>query len=106
MLGQTLEICAAAYQKFCKKYRPQPKPERKSHWGSKLLAGLKIKKKSQKASPGQLDLWEQWEAQMEEAYVITEQFLRANSYNSEYAIAQIPKPHRCQVLDLTEADSS
>ena len=27
-MGTTLEICAAAYRKFCKEYKPQPKPER------------------------------------------------------------------------------
>lgn len=106
MLGKTLEICAAAYRKFCKKYRPQPKPERKSHWGSKLLVGLKIKKKSQKISPGQLKLWEQWEAQLDEAHAITEVFLRANSYDPEYAIARIPKSNRYQVSDLEKVDSS
>ncbi|MGJ3247687.1 MAG: hypothetical protein ACFE0I_16630 [Elainellaceae cyanobacterium] len=105
-VGKTLEMCAAAYRKFCKKYKPQPKPERKSHWGSKLLAGLKIKKKSQKTSPGQMDLWEQWDAPMDEAHVITEKFLRANSYNPEYAIAQIPKSDRCQVSDRPKPDSS
>ncbi|WP_439343337.1 hypothetical protein [Vacuolonema iberomarrocanum] len=106
LLGKTLEICAAAYRKFCKEYKPQPKPERKSHWGSKLLAGLKLKKKSQKASPGQLNLWEQWEAQLEEAHAITETFLRANSYNPDYAISHIPCASRCQVSDRAKADSS
>ncbi|MEM9450746.1 MAG: transposase [Cyanobacteria bacterium P01_E01_bin.6] len=105
-LGKTLDICAAAYRKFCKKYRPQPKPEKKNHWGSKLLAGLKIKKKAKKVSPGQLALWEQWEAQMDEAHAVTETFLRANSYDPEYSIALIPKQPRCQVSDLQGADSS
>lgn len=103
-LGTTLELCAAAYRKFCQKYRPQPKPERKNHWGSKLLAGLKLKPKSRKTSPGQLDLWERWEAQMAEAHAVTEQFLRANSYNPEYAISQLPEYARCQVTDSQDVD--
>ncbi|MGF1499080.1 MAG: transposase [Elainellaceae cyanobacterium] len=106
LLGKTLELCAEAYRKFCKKYKPQPKPERKNHWGSKLLAGLKIKKKSQKTSPGQLDLWEQWEAQLDEAHVVTEQFLRANSYSPDYAVSQMPHQPRCQVSNFQNADSS
>lgn len=105
-LGKTLEMCAAVYREFCKRYRPNPKPERKSHWGSKLLAGLKLKKKAQKTSPGQLKLWERWEAHLEEAHAITEVFLRANSYNPEYAISQIPKPAGCQVSNLENGDSS
>ena len=59
-LGITLDICAAAYRKFCKRYRPQPKPERRNHWGRKLLANFKPLKKSQKYSPGQKTLWKEW----------------------------------------------
>ena len=39
-LGATLEICAAAYRKFCKRYKSKPKPERRTHWGSRLLAQI------------------------------------------------------------------
>ena len=62
----TLENFAEAYRKFCKKYRPQPKPEKKSLWGSKLLAGFKPIKKSQKKSPGQMNLWEEWQIPLNE----------------------------------------
>ena len=68
--------------------------------------GLKLKKKSQKSSPGQLNLWEQWDAQIDAAHVITEKFLRANSYNPEYALSQIPNPSRYKVSDFSNADSS
>lgn len=33
-LGKTLEACAAAYKRFCERYHPKPKAERKSHWGT------------------------------------------------------------------------
>lgn len=33
-LGRTLEECAAKYRGFCRKYKPQPRPEKRSHWGS------------------------------------------------------------------------
>jgi hypothetical protein len=36
-LGKTLEECAQKYRGFCKKYRPQPKPEKRNHWGNKLF---------------------------------------------------------------------
>ncbi len=65
-LGTTLEICAAAYRKFCKKYRPKPKPERKSHWGSQKLARLRQKMKAKKVSPGQKSLWESWTLSLDE----------------------------------------
>ena len=36
-LGKSLDECAAKYRKFCKKYKPKPKPESLYHWGSRLL---------------------------------------------------------------------
>jgi putative transposase len=44
-LGATLDLCAAAYRKFCKQYKPKPKPEKRNHWGSKLLAQIKARSK-------------------------------------------------------------
>jgi putative transposase len=34
-LGRNLEECASKYRGFCKKYRPQSKPEKRNHWGSR-----------------------------------------------------------------------
>jgi putative transposase len=36
-LGKSLDECARKYRGFCQKYQPKPKPEKKNHWGSKLL---------------------------------------------------------------------
>jgi putative transposase len=47
-LGKTLEICAAIYRKFCQRYQPKPKPEKKSRWGSRLLEKIKKKGKPKK----------------------------------------------------------
>ena len=80
-LGTTLELCAAAYQKFCKKYKSQPKPEKRNHWGSKLLARLKAQSKPRKTSPGQKSLWEEWDAPAEEIRRVAEQFVLANCYD-------------------------
>ncbi len=91
-LGTTLELCAAAYRRFCQRYKPKPKPERKTHWGSKLLARLKLKGRPKKRTPGQKSLWQDWDAPVEEIQAVTEQFLSANAYNPDIA--------RCQVSDL------
>ncbi len=115
-LGTTLDICAAAYRKFCQKYRPMPKSERRSHWGSKLLAKLKTKGKPKKVSPGQKSLWEEWEAPMAEIEEVAEKFVRANAYNPEIASLQFSSSKfyseneleamgRCQVPDPENADS-
>jgi putative transposase len=84
-LGETLEECAAKYRGFCKKYRPRPKPETRNHWGSKLLAGIKPKKRSKKSSPGQLSLWEDWEEVTPEILAVADQFVFANAYNPRVA---------------------
>jgi putative transposase len=52
MLGAMLEICAAKYRKFCQKYQPKPKPEKRNYWGTKLLANLQIKGKTGKGFQG------------------------------------------------------
>jgi putative transposase len=86
-LGKTLDECARKYRGFCRKYKPQPKSEKRSHWGSKLLAEMKIeaKRTKKRASPGQISLpWSQqcqvWEnPQVKE---VAEKFVHANTYSS------------------------
>ncbi|MEH1826564.1 MAG: transposase [Nostoc sp.] len=79
-LGRTLDECANKYRGFCKKYRPQSKPEKRNHWGSKLLAGIVVKQKTKKTSPGQMRLpWAEWEVNPEVNSVAT-QFILANCY--------------------------
>jgi putative transposase len=87
-LGQTLEICAAAYRKFCKKYRAQPKPERKRYWGSQKLARLRQTMKAKQVSPGQKSLWENWNAPMDEAVEIAKKFVLANCFKPDIAALQ------------------
>ena len=97
-LGKTLDICAAAYRKFCKNYRPQPKLEKRYHWGSKLLVNFKSIKKSQtkKKSPGQMSLWNGWKIPLGEIENVAKTFVLANCFNPDIAILQftdiIPKP--------------
>ncbi|MGA7934950.1 MAG: transposase [Kovacikia sp.] len=91
-LGATLEICAAAYRKFCKKYKPQPKSEKKNRWGSKLLAGIRVKGKAGKQSPGQKSLWDDWEAPMESIRQTAEKFILANCFDPRIASAQFNRP--------------
>ena len=91
-LGTTLELCAKTYRRFCQRYKPKPKPEKQNHWGSKLLAQVKLKGKPQKkTSPGQKSLWQEWDAPMEEIQAVAEKFVVANALNPEIA--------RCQVLN-------
>ena len=85
-LGATLDLCAAAYRKFCERYKPKPKPEIKNHWGSKLLEkliGRKRKPDKKANSPGQLKLWDEWEAPSE-IHEVAAQFIRANCYDPKY----------------------
>ena len=84
-LGKTLDECAAKYRGFCQKHRPQPKPEKKSHWGSRLLAGLKVKGKPKKSSPGQMCLpWAHWEVNPD-VRAVAEKFVLANCFNPQFA---------------------
>ena len=32
-LGATLDVCARRYEHFCRRYRPEPKEQRRSRWG-------------------------------------------------------------------------
>jgi putative transposase len=86
-LGKTLDECAKKYRGFCRKYKLQPKPEKRSHWGSRMLAGMKVEAKPAKkrSSPGQMSLpWNQCQVS-ESPFVqeVAERFVKANSYNSE-----------------------
>ena len=112
-LGNTLEECAAKYRKFCQKYKPQPKPEKKSHWGSKFLAGMKIRGKPKKRTPGQQRLpWAEWEATNPEIQNVAKTFVLANALNPEIEAAQFeqdcsgdqktinPEEGRSRSLDL------
>ncbi|MDJ0734369.1 MAG: transposase [Nostocaceae cyanobacterium] len=95
-LGRTLDECAAKYRDFCKKYRAQAKPEKRNHWGSRLLAGMKIKGKSKKSSPGQMRLpWDnQKVTESAEVHEVAKIFIEANCYNPSV-------PGRCQKSHLS-----
>jgi putative transposase len=85
-LGVSLEICAAVYRKFCQKYQPKPKPEKRRRWGSKLLVKLKERsRRSKKASPGQKSFWEEWEIPAEDIRRVAEKFVLANCYDPKIA---------------------
>jgi putative transposase len=82
-LGLTLEMCAAAYRKFCQRYRPKPKPEKRNHWGTKLLARMRLRKKTDKTSPGQQRLpWDAWQAPLDEINDVAKKFVTANALSS------------------------
>jgi len=86
VLGTTLEICAAIYRKFCQRYKPKPKPEKRNHWGSKLLAQIKARSQlKKKASPGQQSLWEEWDKPAEEIRNVAEKFVLANCFDPRIA---------------------
>ena len=84
-LGKTLEMCAAIYRKFCQRYKPQPKLEKKRYWGGRLLDRIKKKRKPQKISPGQMTLWEGWEAGSE-IHEVAKTFIEANGYTPQTAM--------------------
>lgn len=82
----TIGECAAAYQRFCEKYKPKPKPERRHYWGSKLLAQIKARSKvKKKASPGQQSLWNDWETPAAEIRAVAKAFVLANCYDPDQA---------------------
>jgi len=62
------------------KYKPKPKPEKKNHWGSKLLANLRARGKPKKVSPGQKSLWNEWDKPTEEIHKVAEKFVQANGF--------------------------
>jgi putative transposase len=90
-LGITLALCAEAYRQFCKKYKPQPKPEKKNLWGSKLLAKLRARGKPTKTSRGQKSLWEDWDAPAEEIRQVAEKFVLANCFDPQFAGVRFEK---------------
>ena len=90
-LGITLELCAAMYRRFCKQYRPKSKPERRNHWGSQRLAGLKQKMKVKKVSPGQKSLWKEWQLPFDEMVATAKKFVLANCFNPDIAGMQFPE---------------
>lgn len=88
-LGTTLELCAAVYRKFCQRYKPTPKTERRNHWGSKLLVKLKARRKlRRKTSPGQISFWQEWEINTEEIRQIAKKFVLANCLDPKIAELQ------------------
>jgi putative transposase len=88
-LAATLDLCAAAYRRFCQKYRPLPKPERRNHWGSKLLKTIRARgQPDKKVSPGQQSLWAEWDAPVEKIRQVAEKFVLANCYDPKIASLQ------------------
>jgi putative transposase len=86
-LGNSLDECAKRYRGFCQRYKPKTKPASKSHWGSKLLAGLYHKtsgKDKRKSSPGQLTLpWSQCQvSERPEVMEVAFKFIQANKIPS------------------------
>jgi putative transposase len=83
-LGRTLDLCAAIYRQFCKKYKPKPKPEKRNPWGTKLLAQIKARSRlKKKSSPGQKSLWDDWEPPAAEIRQVAKKFVLANCYDPE-----------------------
>jgi len=79
-MAATLELCAAAYRRFCEQYQPKPKSNQRSHWGSKLLAKIKARGKPKKVSPGQKSLWDDWDLPDEEIGAVATKFVKANEF--------------------------
>ena len=86
-LGKSLDECARKYRGFCQKYKPKPKPEKRYHWGSKLLPKVLSARERKKRSPGQMSLpfWDDWEASNEEIGEVAEKFVMANCYDPKIA---------------------
>lgn len=79
-LAAGLELCAQAYRRFCERYKPAEKKEKKNRWGSKLLKKIVGRGKPKKVSPGQKSLWEEWDAPVEEIKKVAEKFVNANQF--------------------------
>ncbi len=94
-LAKTLELCAAIYRKFCKRYKPTPKLERRNYWGSKLLAQIKARSRiKQKISPGQQSLWEEWDQPTAEIREVAEKFVLANCFDPQIASIQFEEKNK------------
>jgi putative transposase len=63
----------------------RPREDRESDRGSKLLAGIKQRKRSKKSSPGQLSPWEEREGFTPEIFAVADKFVFANAYNPRIA---------------------
>jgi hypothetical protein len=64
---------------FCRRYKLQPKSQKRSHWGSKLLPVVSQPKG--KKSAGQMTLpWAFWDSPPEEISLVAEKFVIANGY--------------------------
>ncbi|MEM9543032.1 MAG: transposase [Cyanobacteria bacterium P01_E01_bin.42] len=84
-LGRTLEECARKYRKFCKRYKPKPKSERRCHWGSQFLPKV-LKGKGKRPPPGQMRLpWATWEVNPSEVREVAKKFVLANCYDPKVA---------------------
>ncbi len=71
---------------LCKQYRPKPKSEKKRQWGKKRLAGIHLKPKKTKTSPGQQRLpWDTWQLPANEIHEVAKQFVLANALHPEIA---------------------
>jgi putative transposase len=86
-LGKSLDECAHKYKKFCQKYKPKPKPEKRCHWGGLLLPKILKAKEKKKHSPGQMKLpWMEWEGNNPEIQAVAEKFVLANCYDPKVAM--------------------
>jgi hypothetical protein len=54
----------------------------------RCLAGFKPIKKSQKRSPGQMPLWEEWKIPLGEIQEVAKKFVLANCLNPDIAVEQ------------------
>lgn len=81
-LGRTLEECAAKSRRFCQKYRPQEKPEKRNSWRSRFLPSVMKGGKAKKSSPGQMSLpWnKQRVTESTEVHEVATKFIQANCY--------------------------
>ncbi|NMF85999.1 hypothetical protein E1H13_22155 [Nodosilinea sp. P-1105] len=80
-----LQTYGATDRKFCQRYKPKPKLERKTYWGTRLLEKIKKKGKPQKTSSGQMNLWYDWTI-LAEIYEVSRKFIEANCYIPQAAI--------------------
>ena len=92
-LGRTLDECAHKYRGFCRRYKPQPKSQKRkrSHWGSKLLPVVS-QPKGKKSAIGQMTLpWAFWDSPPEEISLVAEKFVLANGSNGYPTVPDIGK---------------